>query len=66
MDKLRTQLSFELQSFEQRLRAKDPNDEIQVEAKKGYEMAIDSQLLLLLILLVLFKPLITSRRNQIQ
>ena len=66
MDKLRTQLSFELQSFEKRLRAKDPNDEIQVEAKKGYEMAIDSQLLLLLILLVLFKPLITSRRNQIQ
>jgi rhombotail lipoprotein len=61
MGMLKNNLTYELQAFEQRLRAKDPNDDIKVEAKKGYEMAIDFRLLLLLMALALFKALVASR-----
>lgn len=53
MNQLTNNLVYELQSFETRLRAKKPNDDIKVEAKPGYEMAIDFKLLMLLVLFAL-------------
>ncbi len=55
MSVLKNNLAFELQAFEQRLRARDPNDDIKVEAKKGYEMAINPQLLMALFLMILIR-----------
>lgn len=65
MNQLTVNLSHELQAFEQRLRAKDPNDDIKVEAKKGYEMAADSILLSLLLLFIGFKFLRVNRTPNI-
>lgn len=54
MSKLKNNLRTELHVFEQRIRSKNPNDDIQVKAKKGYEMSIDiSQVFLLLSLLII-------------
>ena len=65
MNQLTENLSHELQAFEQRLRAKDPNDDIKVEAKKGYEMAADSILLSLLLFFIGFKFLRVNRTPNI-
>jgi len=59
MTMLRGNLNQELYLFEERLRAKDPNDDIKVEAKPGYSMTFDLKSLLWLLLLgvwLRFKP----------
>ncbi|WP_223788643.1 rhombotarget lipoprotein [Marinicella meishanensis] len=49
MTMLSGNLNQALYLFEERLRAKDPNDDIKVEARPGYSMAIDRWMLLLLL-----------------
>lgn len=49
MTMLRGNLNQELYLFEERLRAKDPNDDIKVEARPGYSMSSDPWLLLVLL-----------------
>lgn len=55
MTRMQQNLSVELSAFEQRLRAKNPNDDIKVVARKGYEMSMGFDLLLMLILLASVK-----------
>ncbi len=55
MDMLKTNLANELQAFENRLRAKDPSDDIKVMAKPGYQMIAGWQLLLLLLTVMMIK-----------
>jgi rhombotail lipoprotein len=63
MSLLEQNLAIELSAFEQRLRAKDPNDDIKVVARKGYDMSLDKNLLLLLMVLVSLKTMVTVRHS---
>ena len=54
MSMMQNNLSVELMAFEQRLRAKDPNDDIKVVARKGYDMSMDYPLMLLLLIAAYF------------
>jgi len=65
MDMLKINLSYELQAFEQRLRAKDPNDDIKVEAKKGFEMSVNQDVVIILLMLTLLKLGRKTSRHQI-
>lgn len=54
MSMVQQNLAVELVAFEQRLRAKDPNDDIKVVARKGYDMSADHFLIVLLLMSALF------------
>ncbi len=63
MSKLKINLSHELQNFESRLRAKDPNDDIKVVAKKGYELSVNRDILIFLLMVTLLKFVRKISRN---
>ncbi len=55
MQIMQDQLVIELNHFEQRLRAKDPSDDIKVVAKKGFEMSVGKELLFLFFSVLLIR-----------
>ena len=61
---MRGQLAVELHRFEQRLKAKDPNDDIKVVAKKGYDMSFNLNLVILLSMLLLMKMTVNYLRTK--
>ncbi|MEZ5473242.1 MAG: rhombotarget lipoprotein [Marinicella sp.] len=61
MTMMQQNLATELSAFEQRLRSKDPNDDIKVVAKKGYEMSFGLDLLLFLIMLAFIKLFLPNK-----
>lgn len=63
MQMMQSQLVVQLHQFEQRLRAKDPNDDIKVVAKKGYKMSISPELFWLLLLVFTVKLLINKPKR---
>ncbi len=65
MSKLQVNLNHELHNFETRLRAKDPNDDIKVVARQGYEMSINRGLLLFLLFAALTKISVHSIRRTV-
>ncbi len=55
MDQMQTNLNPALDQFEQRLRAKDPNDTIKVKHREGYSGSFSYGLLVLLVFIAGFK-----------